>query len=267
VPEPEELTIEVLAGRTGVPTRTIRFYRQSGLLPPPTRVGRRAVYADDQVERLRTISTLRAEGLSLEAIGRALATDQDAPELTLARLNRIGEEARSLWDRDRAAELTRQEILDRVGPKVSLAEGEALLADLEAHDLIRTTARTRPASGVDGLEVDEPVYAVPSLGTLDLAGRLFAAGVSAELAYASWTAMHQWLRPLAIDLVNLFARSARTGVAQGLDDDVISEAMRRLLPIALHGVQLAFGSEIEHALDELVSSDDTPAWLRTDDPR
>src|SRR5690349_14342427 len=86
----EELTIDVLAERTGVTTRTIRFYRQSGLVPPPTRVGRRAVYGTEQVERLRIISSLRDQGLSLEAIGRRLGEVRE-PSEPIVKLGRIGE--------------------------------------------------------------------------------------------------------------------------------------------------------------------------------
>ena len=263
--EDQELTIEVLARHTGVTTRTIRFYRQSGLVPPPTRVGRRAVYGTEQIERLRLISSLREQGLSLEAIGRRLGEVRE-PSAPVVQLGRIGEEVRSLWDRDQAGELTAPEILEIVAPAASAERAAQTMAQLETFDVIRRTTATRRRDIGDGVLLEEALFHVPSLGTLDLGGRLLAAGVSPDLAYAAWTAMQQWLRPLATDLVKLFSRHTRAELEQGLDPDEITSAAGDLVPIALRAVQMVFTAEIEQALDELVAAGEAPAWLRNPDP-
>lgn len=62
---PEEFTIDQLAARSGVPSRTIRQYQTTGLLPPPERKGRVGMYAENHVERLAAISRLQERGYSL----------------------------------------------------------------------------------------------------------------------------------------------------------------------------------------------------------
>lgn len=48
--------------------RTLRFYRERKLLPPPRREGRIAWYDDDHLARLRTISALLERGHTLSGI-------------------------------------------------------------------------------------------------------------------------------------------------------------------------------------------------------
>jgi DNA-binding transcriptional MerR regulator len=68
-----ELSIGELAQRTGVTRRTIRYYVEIGLLPPPAGAGKAAVYGRDHLERLETIKELQAYRLSLEEIRDRLA--------------------------------------------------------------------------------------------------------------------------------------------------------------------------------------------------
>ena len=68
-----ELSIGELAQRTGVTRRTIRYYVEIGLLPPPAGAGKAAVYGPEHLERLETIKELQAYRLSLEEIRDRLA--------------------------------------------------------------------------------------------------------------------------------------------------------------------------------------------------
>lgn len=65
-------TVEDVAALVGTSVRTIRWYQSEGLLPPPRRDGRTAIYTADHVDRLEAIRDLRAHGLSLTAIRRLL---------------------------------------------------------------------------------------------------------------------------------------------------------------------------------------------------
>lgn len=94
-----ELTIEQLADRVGVPTRTVRYYIAEGLLPGPTSRGKAATYGEEHLLRLRLIRLLaeqhvpikeireRLAGLSAAEIRAVLAED----ERRTARLRRAGE--------------------------------------------------------------------------------------------------------------------------------------------------------------------------------
>jgi DNA-binding transcriptional MerR regulator len=68
----ESYTVEDVARLTGTTVRTIRWYQSEGLLPPPRRAGRMAVYDTDHVSRLASIRDLQAHGLTLTAIRRLL---------------------------------------------------------------------------------------------------------------------------------------------------------------------------------------------------
>jgi DNA-binding transcriptional MerR regulator len=69
------MDIEQLATLSATPRRTIRFYVQEGLLPPPDGERRGARYSDTHLERLLAIRRLQQDGLSLEAIRRRLSGD------------------------------------------------------------------------------------------------------------------------------------------------------------------------------------------------
>jgi len=73
----EKLTLADLAQRTGESRRTIRYYIQRGLLPPPHGAKRGAWYDEEHANRLKRILHLKSGGLSLEAISRILSHDGD----------------------------------------------------------------------------------------------------------------------------------------------------------------------------------------------
>ncbi|MEU9212021.1 MerR family transcriptional regulator [Streptomyces sp. NPDC048415] len=60
--------MEELAKEAGITVRTLRFYRERKLIPPPRREGRIAWYDDTHLARLRTISALLERGHTLSGI-------------------------------------------------------------------------------------------------------------------------------------------------------------------------------------------------------
>lgn len=65
---PREYRTTELAAAAGITVRTLRFYRERKLLPPPRREGRIAWYDDHHLSRLRTISALLERGHTLNGI-------------------------------------------------------------------------------------------------------------------------------------------------------------------------------------------------------
>ncbi|EFF91530.1 regulatory protein, MerR [Streptomyces sp. e14] len=65
---PREYRMEELARLAGITVRTLRFYRERKLIPPPRREGRIAWYDDHHLARLRTISALLERGHTLSGI-------------------------------------------------------------------------------------------------------------------------------------------------------------------------------------------------------
>jgi DNA-binding transcriptional MerR regulator len=71
--KPREYRIAELAEKARITVRTLRFYRERKLIPPPRREGRVAWYNDHHLARLRTISALLERGHTLGGIAELLA--------------------------------------------------------------------------------------------------------------------------------------------------------------------------------------------------
>ncbi len=80
------MTIDELAAHTGMTVRNLESYRRRGLLHPPTRQGRSAVYDNSHVPRVQAVRQLLAQGLNLVAIEALIARGNDlASDVTLLR--------------------------------------------------------------------------------------------------------------------------------------------------------------------------------------
>lgn len=85
--------IDELAELGGVSRRTVRYYVQERLLPPPLGVGRGDHYDQAHLDALLTVKSMQEAGLSLEAIQRAVSGAGPAPSAAPARPRR------SVWHR------------------------------------------------------------------------------------------------------------------------------------------------------------------------
>lgn len=76
-----EYRIEDLARIAGTTTRNIRVYRDRGLLPPPLRVGRIALYNDSHLTRLRLITSMLDRGYTLAHVHEMLSAWEEGKDL------------------------------------------------------------------------------------------------------------------------------------------------------------------------------------------
>jgi DNA-binding transcriptional MerR regulator len=84
VTDKREYRMEELARLAGITVRTLRFYRERKLIPPPRREGRIAWYDDHHLARLRTIAALLERGHTLTGIAEladALEHGRDVADL------------------------------------------------------------------------------------------------------------------------------------------------------------------------------------------
>ena len=150
---PGELTVDELAARVGLPTRTIREYQTMGLVPPPERRGRVGVYRLAHVHRLELIGRLQDRGYSLAGIRDLLTSWREGQELTdvlgvgpdeLVHIDEPGapatldQLARVLPELlpDRLDELLSVGLVDRIGPDRCCVPSPSLLQ--LAVDALRT---------------------------------------------------------------------------------------------------------------------------------
>ncbi len=83
--------ISVAAELAGMHPQTLRIYERRGLVQPARTQGGNRRYSDIDIDRLRRISELAAEGMNLEGIRRVMSL-----ELEVLRLRAENEELRSL---------------------------------------------------------------------------------------------------------------------------------------------------------------------------
>lgn len=76
-----EYRLEDLARVSGVSTRNIRAYRERGLLDPPRRVGRSALYDDYHLSQLNTISQLLRKGYNSAHIAEFFTSMRQGEDL------------------------------------------------------------------------------------------------------------------------------------------------------------------------------------------
>jgi DNA-binding transcriptional MerR regulator len=72
------MKLEELAQRAGISARTVRYYVQRGLLPPPAFRGKDSSYGASHLLRLNVIRALQAAFYPLETIKGLLASKDDA---------------------------------------------------------------------------------------------------------------------------------------------------------------------------------------------
>lgn len=73
--------ISVAAELAGMHPQTLRIYERRGLVRPARTQGGNRRYSDADIERLRRISQLAAEGMNLEGIRRVMELEQENQRL------------------------------------------------------------------------------------------------------------------------------------------------------------------------------------------
>src|ERR1700759_2790245 len=76
-----ESRIDDLARLAGTTTRNVRVYRDRGLLPPPLRVGRIALYNDTHLTRLRLITSMLNRGYNIAHVREMLSAWEEGKNL------------------------------------------------------------------------------------------------------------------------------------------------------------------------------------------
>jgi MerR family transcriptional regulator/heat shock protein HspR len=75
--------ISVAAELAGVHPQTLRIYERRGLVQPARTQGGNRRYSDVDIDRLRRISELAAEGMNLEGIRRVMALEAELERLRI----------------------------------------------------------------------------------------------------------------------------------------------------------------------------------------
>jgi len=79
VSDEQRYGIQELASLGGVSRRTVRYYIQEGLIPPPLGLGRGDHYTSAHLEALVRVRTLQEQGQTIAEIRQALAGPKSPP--------------------------------------------------------------------------------------------------------------------------------------------------------------------------------------------
>ena len=232
-----EYRVEEIAAAAGLPVDTLRFYQSRGLMPPPQRRGRRAVYGDEHLARLRRIRALQHQGFKLEQIQRVLSRPADSTkESLLAALVEEGVGERTLSREELAAEAGVPEALIRG------AEAAGLLQPLRLEGGERFGASDVELARA-GLAMLQAGFPLPAL---------------LEQAVAHARSVQQ-VCDAAIELFDQHVR--RSGPAAG-DPAAITAVFQQLLPQVTRIVALHFQRTlVNRALERLAGSQENEALV------
>ena len=114
--------IEQVAERTGLTRRTLRYYEEIGLLPPPRRTeGNYRLYSEEDVAYIERIHQMKsALGLSLKEVEEFLAED-DERRVLQSTYHTQSDHAQRRATLERAMSLTRRQ-LDLITRKIGALE-------------------------------------------------------------------------------------------------------------------------------------------------
>jgi DNA-binding transcriptional MerR regulator len=222
-----EMTIDDLAARSQVPSRTIRFYQSKGVLPKPVMKGRVAFYGKAHAERLELIATLQDRGLRIDAI-RELSARLDRGEVDIGEWLGLEEQLQRPWDDDQPKTLSEDEVYELAGRKRA-----GLLGDLTRGKLVERRGN---------------VFYVPSPALLSIAARLEAAGLDIEVVIEARNVLEKHINRAAKDLTeHVMGRLGR-------QDGDYAKAVEHLRPLAMDGVRVLFAHAMQRELRELAQS-------------
>ncbi|MFJ7155968.1 MerR family transcriptional regulator [Streptomyces sp. NPDC101118] len=225
-----EYRTEELADAAGITVRTLRFYRERKLLPPPRREGRIAWYDDHHLARLRTIAALLERGHTLGGIAELTAAFENGRDVNqLGELLGLGEGGGLGWSEETPVRLTPEELADYFEGEVT---PENLAASLDLGYL-----------AVDG---DEIVHVSRRL--LDVSSALVREGVPLAAVLETGRRVREHAEALAglfTDLIAAHVSAEPEDTAGPVDPEVLAKAVDRLRPLAKSVVE----AELSMAMD------------------
>jgi DNA-binding transcriptional MerR regulator len=226
--------VEELAAAAGVRVDTVRFYQSRGLLPPPRRESRVAIYSDDHLTRLKSIRRYQSQGLPLAVIKRLL-----------------GSRRRSAADAllSAVADQSGEHLLSRAQVAAEVGVPEALVAAVESAGLLRSTT-------VDG----EARYAAADVQLMRAGMELVAHGLPLDQLFQLAARHAKNIEEVTDAAIELFDRSVRGSAAEERDPEAVAATFRRLLPAVTTMVALHFQSTlVRRALHRLAERGETEA--------
>ncbi|WP_033424112.1 MerR family transcriptional regulator [Actinomadura flavalba] len=234
----DEYRIGELAEAAGVPVRTLRYYQERKLLPPPRRVGRIGLYSEDHLARLRMIGSLLDRGHTLEGIRELLGAWEQGRDI--GTVLGVEKAVTAPWSTETPVTMSLTEL-------AALFPGE-----------IRTET-VADAVAMGHIEIDGDRVTHWSRRQLDATVALVRAGVPLEDVLAVSRELQRGMDELAARFVGLITRHV---VGERIDLDSLDDTISRLRPGAQVSVEAGFARamdrQVRAAIDEVLARLATP---------
>jgi DNA-binding transcriptional MerR regulator len=232
-----EYRIDDLARLAGTTTRNIRVYRDRGLLHPPLRVGRIALFNDTHLTRLRLISSMLERGYNISHVREMLTAWEQGKDLgdVLGLENAIA----GTWAAEKPTTM-------------AIAQARGLIADDQAFDRLVGAGLIR----IDDNGQDATIVRPKLIEAFnDVRGYGFSIDKLIDV--------HEQVLPLVDQissiLVNAGAEHVQDRIKPGVglpDDTEVAELITMLVQFrtqAVAAVTATLASSIESTIEELVS--------------
>jgi DNA-binding transcriptional MerR regulator len=224
-----ELTIDELAGRTGMTVRNIRAHQSRGLLPPPDVRGRTGYYGPEHEARINLIQELQADGFNLKLIKRLIDSADGLGEEVL----RFAHAVRRPFGEERPRRIERRELAERWGT----ADPELLRRAVEI-GVVR--------------ELDDRYLEELSPRLARVSEELVALGIPASAALEVGAKLRHHAEEVARGYVELFLEQVwepfeRAGHPEERWPEV-REALERMRPLAAESLVAFFGLVMDEAV-------------------
>src|SRR5271166_1273712 len=230
-----EYRIDDLARLAGTTTRNVRVYRDRGLVPPPLRVGRIALYNDTHLTRLRLITSMLNRGYNIAHVREMLSAWEEGKNIG----DVLGLESAIVgtWTTEKSQTMP-------------LAEAQRLINDAKAFDRL---------VGLQVIRVDDAQATITRPKLIDAFNEIRGYGVSMEKLID----LHEHIVPLVDQIGEMLVRAGAEHVADRIKprealpaDTEIAELITMLVRFrtqAVASVTDTLASSIESTIESLVS--------------
>jgi DNA-binding transcriptional MerR regulator len=222
-----EYLIDDLARAAGTTVRNVRAYQDRGLLAPPKRQGRVALYDDRHLARLRLIGQLLDRGYSLGVI-RDLTEAWDSGRSLGAVLGLVSE-LQGPWSDETPAHMSREALFEMFGPE---AAAQGVLGAL--------------SFGL--VEPEGEGFRVPSPRLLAVGRELHAAGVPIDAVLEELRRLRADMERIAARFVELAARPVLDRHVEVLASDEVPAEVQALVARLKPLAQVAIDAELARAM-------------------
>ncbi len=232
-----EYSVEELALAANTTVRNIRAYQDRGVLPPPALRGRKGIYNNQHLSRLRLIANLLERGYTLSSIRELLAAMEQG--IGLNELLGIESAINSPWGNEAPIVIPMTQMVKMFGTKL-------------------TPSAIKKASDLDLFSINGAQLRVTSMNTLKTAEELCKTGIPLEELLEILVVMRGNVQSVADSFVKLVAQHVLEPYGEQPlppkeEFPQIAELVWRLRPLAQIVVDAELGRAMDHAANRFLA--------------